>query len=153
MTKRSKSKKTKWLVAVAFVLFASVLTTSLLMYRGQPSPPKKTPDQYFSFSNIGAWATNVSKTFIKIKVLYFTITATGGDAHHLALFLPGMADPLDNYQYDRATNGTALPVEITFPSEVSSTKKEQGFPINIKLWCDEAEGTVTLYVPETGIFT
>jgi hypothetical protein len=153
MTKRKKSPKTKWVVAVALVVFASVLAASLLTYRGQPSPPKKTPDQYFSFTSLAAEATNVSSTIVKISTLYFNITAIGGDAHHLNIQPPGMVDPQDYPQYDEAPNGTALPVQLTFPNPVLSAEKAQGFPINIKLYSDEAEGMITLYIPASDVFT
>ena len=155
MTKREKSSKTRWLVVVAFVVFASVLAASFLMYRGQPAPPKKTPDQYFSFTGLAAEGTNVSSTIVKISTLYFNITATGGDAHHLNIFPPGMGDIQDYPAYDEAPNGTALPVQLTFPNPILSTfsSTEKGFPIDIKLYSEEAEGTITLYIPVSDMFT
>jgi hypothetical protein len=153
MTKRKKTSKTKWVVAIALVAFASVLTASLLTYRGQPSPPKKTPDQYFSFTGLTAEGTNVSSTIVKISTLYFNITATGGDAHHLNIFPPGMGDVQDYPAYDEAPNGTAFPVQLAFPNPVLSRETAQGFPIDIKLFSEEAEGTITLYIPSSDVFT
>lgn len=155
MTKREKSSKTRWVVAVAFVVFASVLAASFLTYRGQPSLPKKTPDQYFSFTGLLAEGTNVSSTIVKISTLYFNVTATGGDAHHLNIFPPGMVDLQDYPEYDEAPNGTALQVQLTFPNPILSTfsSTEKGFPIDIKLYSEEAEGTITLYIPVSDMFT
>jgi hypothetical protein len=151
--RKKRSSKTKWIITLVFVAFAAVLTISILMYRPVQSP-KKTADQYFSFSDVSALGeyVNNSTAQIKIKLLYFNFTAIGGDAHHVAIFGQGLADPGD-YYYLKVANETSTLVEMQFQFAVMSAKQEQGYPIEIRIYCDEAEGYVTLYVPESNVIT
>jgi hypothetical protein len=66
-----------------------------------------------------------------------------------------MGDVEDYPEFDKAPNGTALPVQLTFPNPVLSkfSSTQEGFPIDIKLFSEEAEGTITLYVPVSDVFT
>jgi hypothetical protein len=97
-----------------------------------------------------ATAVPDSNTIIRISLLYFNLTATGGAAHHVVIFAQGMTAPED-YYYDEILNGTTVSLEVQFKYHVQSTKQEAGFPIDIRIYSDEAEGYVTLFIPESNV--
>jgi hypothetical protein len=64
-----------------------------------------------------------------------------------------MMDPND-YYYPKVNNGTTLTLEITFNYPILSTKSDQGFPVTVKLSCDElgrVKVPYVLYVPEEDV--
>ncbi len=154
LKKRHKSARKKWAIALLVVAFLIVLSFSLAFYKGPEKPPKKTPDEYFEFSNMWGIAKSVANSTVRFTNLYFDITATGGDAHHIAVITTGMTDPSDYYLLE-LKNGTIKPIEIAFPYEVQSTRREDVFPIvfpiDLRIFCDEAEGDITLYIPESDL--
>lgn len=72
------------------------------------------------------------------------------DIHHLALFAQGMANPSDYYWLE-ITNGTTVNVEIEFPYAIRSVMQENGFPVTLRIYSDEAEGNITLFIKESSI--
>jgi hypothetical protein len=149
--KKKKSNNKKRILIPLFITFVVVLSISIMVYKGQEPPPKKTPAEYFSFSDVSAFATSVTNSTIRVKLLHFMLTATAGDANHLVIFSPGMTDPADYYHLDDVKNGTTASIEITFPYDVQSVKEQEGFPVDIKIFSDEAEGKITLYIPEAQV--
>ena len=149
--KKKKSNNTKWTLILLFIAFVVILSISIIVYDAPEPPPKKTPAEYFSFSDVAAFATSVTNSTIRIKILHFMLTATVGDANNLVIFSPGMTDPLDYYHLNDVKNGTTTPIEITFPYDVQSVKEQEGFPIDIRIFSDEAEGKITLYIPEAQV--
>ena len=148
--KKKASARTKWALLALLVGFALIVALSIMVYHGPEASPSPSPDQYFGFSDEAAYAENASGRAIKILVLHFNLTAVGGDANHLVIFADGMMDPND-YYYPKVSNGTTLAVEITFTYPIISTKGDRGFPVAVKLSCDETVGKVTVYVPEEDV--
>lgn len=72
------------------------------------------------------------------------------DVNHVVIFAQGMANPND-YYWIKITNGTTIQVEITFPYALISVRQEEGFPVTIRIYSDEAEGNVTLYLHESDL--
>jgi len=149
---RGKSKRTIW-IALSIIVIATILISLVIYSSRLPPSPKKAASEYFSFSDFGALARSSaggSNSTILIEYLGFSITPTGGDAHHAVLFFPGGVDPED-YYYDRIPNGTSIFVEVNFKNYIPSAKQANGYPIKFRIYSDEAEGYVTLVIPESDI--
>jgi hypothetical protein len=81
------------------------------------------------------------------------MTPVGGNATNLHLEVGGFTDPLDaNLYWPKMLNGTSESVEVSLASERLITKTGTTYPIRIRVYCDEAEGDVTLQIPEDRIY-
>jgi len=156
--KRTQRKKRniKYLeVAAAIVLFVAIVSALVIWYNPNAPPPipKAPATEYFAFSDIAALAERYANTdkIIRIKQLYFNIIPIGGNATNVHINPFGNTDPI-NYYWGKITNGTSEAVEIMLNSAVQSVKKGTMFPIRVEIYSDQAEGYVTLEIPEDSVF-
>jgi hypothetical protein len=148
--KRKKGTKNKKRIKALLVLFVLILFALLIVIQLQKQNiSKNPPDQCFKFSNISAFIQEKHDKTILIKTLYFEMTPLL-DIHHLTIFAQGMANPTDYYWLEIA-NGTVVNVEIEFQFSVLSIKQEQGFPVTLRIYSDETEGYITLFIEESNI--
>lgn len=142
-----RSKRRIW-IALSIVIIA-LIALSLIYYVRQQTSGKATVDEYFRFSNAGALAgrAGASNTSVLIQTLVFNMTPVGGDATHVALHFPGGVSAED-YYYDRISVGNSTYVEVEFKNYVQSRKQADGYPKTFRVFSDQAEGDVTLVIPE-----
>ena len=142
-------------IAAAVLIVAAAVSMLIIFYNpnSPPTEPKVPAKDYFAFSDLGAeyLAINGTDKIIKIKFLYLTLTPVGGNATDLHLELSGYTDPLD-YYYPEIINGTSKPIEVTLQSMRQVTKTGTTFPLQIRVYCKESEGYVTLQIPEANLF-
>jgi hypothetical protein len=104
---------------------------------------------YFAFSDLGAEYETISNNtqIIRIKNLYLAVTPIGGNATNFHIDPGGKTDPID-YFYPEIVNGTKQTIQVTLNYAVQSIKNGTTYPFTIRVYCDEAEGSVTLHIPE-----
>jgi len=152
--KRRRIKKfPKQKLAIALILIIAIIVMGIVVLhqtRNKTNQPKRDPNEYFQFLDPAAFASRVSQSIIRIKTLSFSLKPIGGDAHHVVIFADGMANPQD-YYYLEIKNGTEVPVEIQFSYSIQVSKKGEAYPVTLKIWSDEAEGEVTLWLRDEAI--
>jgi hypothetical protein len=152
-----KRKTIKYAKTLAVLLIAAI--ASILIFTYNPSAPAQKPKlpavDYFAFTELTAEYVPVGNTDKMIKVTFFhlNMTPVGGNATNLHLEVGGFTDPLDaNLYWPRIMNGTSESVEVSLVSERLVTKAGTMYPIEIRVYCEEAEGYVTLQIPEDKVF-
>ncbi len=142
-------------IAAAVLIVAAVVSMLIIFYNpnAPPTQPKVPAKDYFAFSDLGAeyFALNGTDKIIRIKFLYLTLTPVGGNATGLHLEVSGYTKPED-YYYPEITNGTSKPIEVTLQKERQVTKTGTTFPLQIRVYCAESEGYVTLQIPEANVW-
>lgn len=152
-----RRKKTIRYVEIAAVVLLIVAVASVAVISYNPSNPAEKPklkaENYFAFSELGADYESVNGTdkIIKVKTLYLTVTPIGGNATSFHIDPGGNTDPL-NYYYPEIMNGTSEQMEVQIQNAVMSSKTGTTFPMKIFVYSAEAEGYVTLQIPETNVF-
>jgi hypothetical protein len=151
-----KKRITRYVEIAAIVLMiTAIASVAVLTYNPNtpPEKPKLKAVDYFAFSGLGAEYESVANTdrIIKISVVYLTVTPIGGNATSFHIDPGGYTDPLD-YWYPEIKNGTSQVMEVQLSQQVSSTKNGTIYPMKIFVYCSEAEGYVTLQIPETSVF-
>lgn len=158
-TKRSTLRKKRTVryveIAVVVLLVAALVTVAIFFYNPNtpPEKPKLKASDYFAFSDLGAeYESSVANTtqIIKIKNLYLAVTPTGGNATSFHIDPGGNTDPL-NYYYPEIKNGTKETIDVILDSDVQSIKNGTSYPFTIKVYSNEAEGYVTLQIPEDSV--
>jgi len=104
---------------------------------------------YFIFTDLGAEAESFanSSNVIKLQKLYLTAIPVGGNATEFYINPGGDTDPLQFHE-PRIDNGTSHVIEAILQNAVQSTKNGSTYPVEIFVYCAEAEGYVTLQIPE-----
>ena len=155
LRKRKINKYAKILAAI--LLIAAI--ASILIFVYNPNAPAQKPKlpavDYFVFTELSAEYVPVEGTDKIIKVTFFhlNMTPVGGNATNLHLEVGGYTDPLDaNLYWPKIVNGTSESVEVSLVGERLITKTGTTYPIRIRVYCDEAEGYVTLQIPENMVF-
>lgn len=151
-----KKRITRYIEIVAIVLMiTAIASVAILVYNPNTSPekPKLKAVDYFAFSDLGAQYQIVANTdrIIKISVVYLTVTPIEGNATSFHIDPGGYTDPIQ-YYYPEIKNGTSQAIEVQLSQQVSSTKSGTTYPMKIFVYCAEAEGYVTLQIPETSVF-
>lgn len=153
-----KRKRIKYAKILAVFLTALIVSILIFVYYNPNAPaqkPKLPPEDYFTFTELTAEYVPVDAENKRIKVTFFHINLTpvGGNATNLHLEVGGFTDPLDaNLYWPKMMNGTSESVEVSLVSERLVTKTGTTYPIRIRVYCDEAEGYVTLQIPEDSVF-
>jgi hypothetical protein len=113
---------------------------------------RRKASDYFIFTDLGAQAESManSSDVLKLHVLYFTVIPVGGNATEFHIDPGGKTDPLESYT-PRIDNGTSHLIEATLANAVQSTKNGNTYPVRIFVYCAEAEGFVTLQIPEENV--
>ena len=146
--RRSKSKSWKpWLIVVGIGL---IVVLVLATYQPEGQTPKIPASEYFSFSEVFAHANYQRDDVIRIDMMQFFITAVGGDAHYVVVFVEGNYNPLDWYQPEML-NGTKVNFETQLPDPIQLRDSADGkidnvYPMEIRVRSGEAEGYVTVNV-------
>ena len=155
LRKRKTIKYAKILTAI--LLIAAI--ASILIFVYNPNAPAQKPKlpavDYFTFTELTAEYDPVDAENKRIKVTFFhlNMTPAGGNATNLHLEVGGYTDPLDaNLYWPKIVNGTSESVEVSLVGERLVTKTGTTYPIRIRVYCDEAEGYVTLQIPENMVF-
>jgi hypothetical protein len=151
-----KKRMVKYAEICAAVLLIALAAWALVIAYNPNAPvekPKLKSSDYFAFSDLGALGESVNGTddVVKLKVLYLTVTPIGGNATNVYLD-PGAYTELDDYFYPEIMNGTAKSIEVRLGKSLMSTKEGTTFPVEIRIYCNEAEGYITLQIPETSVF-
>lgn len=149
---RKTASKEKLAIALTISIIAIIIIGAIILQqiKNEANTPKKNPNEYFQFVNASALAIRVSQNIIRIKTLSFILKPIGGDAHHVVIFAQGMANPKD-YYYIEIKNNTEQPIEIQFPSLLQVTKQDNAYPLALRIWSDEAEGQVIIWLKEEDI--
>jgi hypothetical protein len=157
LRKRKTIKYAKILTAI--LLIAAIASILIFVFVYNPNAPAQKPKlpavDYFVFTELTAEYVPVGNTDKMIKVTFFhlNMTPVGGNATNLHLEVGGYTDPLDaNLYWPKIVNGTSESVEVSLVGERLITKTGTTYPIRIRLYCDEAEGYVTLQIPENMVF-
>ena len=154
-TRRSnlkRKKMMKYVKIVLAVLFIVVVAAAAVIYYNPSTPsepPKPEATDFFVFTDLGAEAESVSNSsnILRLQRLYLTVIPVGGNATEFHIDPGGNTDPLESYT-PRIDNGTSHVIEATLANAVRSTKNGNTFPVRIFVYCAEAEGYVTLQIPE-----
>jgi hypothetical protein len=152
----TKRKRVKY-AEIAAVVLVTVALVWVAVTSLNPSPPPEKPklkaEDYFTFSDLTAEYEPVGNTseFIRVKTLHLTVTPIGGNATSFHIDPGGLTNPLD-YYYPEIRNGTPQDIEVQLQQAVQITKKGSVYPMKIFVYCSEAEGNVTLQIPETSVF-
>lgn len=157
-TRRSKLKRKKMMkyaeIALAVLLIAVVIAAAVIYYNpSTPSePPKLKAVDFFVFTDLGAEAESIanSSTVLKLQKLYLTVIPIGGNATEFHIDPGGNTDPTEFYE-PRIDNGTSHVIEATLTAGVQSTRNGSTYPVKIFVYCAEAEGYVTLQIPEENV--
>lgn len=124
--------------------------------KSAPIQVRQESSKYFAFSDFGAMRDSTafggSNTTIKIIELVFTFTPVGGDANEVTVFSEGSVAPTD-YFWLHIQNGTATYVDIQYAHGITSTKQANGYPVTFRLFSHEANGDITLVIPEENVFS
>ena len=155
LRKRKTIKYAKILTAI--LLIAAIASILIFVYNpNAPAQKTKLPAvDYFVFTELTAEYVPVDNENKMIKVTFFhlNMTPVGGNATNLHLEVGGFTDPLDaNLYWPKMMNGTSESVEVSLSSQRLITKTGTTYPIRISVYCDEAEGDVTLQIPENMVF-
>jgi len=152
-TKRAGRKKKRKLgktVGILSFIVIIVVIILLALYQNNPQPTKKeTADEYFEFSEAFAIAEKATNDSIWISQAWFNITAVGGNATEVYIFpFEGNVELENAPQYPEIIQGEPELVNVIYRMEVLSRKEDNGYPVRFRVTCHEAEGIVTIYVPE-----
>jgi PKD repeat protein len=117
-----------------------------------PIQVRQESSKYFAFSEFGAAARTFGgiNTTIKIIELTFTFTPVGGDANEVTVFAEGGVAATD-YFWLHIQNGTLTYVDIQYEHGITSSKQANGYPVTFRLFSHEANGDITLVIPEGDI--
>jgi hypothetical protein len=108
---------------------------------------------YFAFSELGAEYESINGTenIVKIRTLHFAVTPVGGNATEFHIDPGGHTDPVE-YYYPIIENGTSQAIDVQLAEAVLCTKNGTTFPFELFVYCAEAEGDVTLQIPQENMF-
>ena len=140
-------------IALAALLIVAIVSAAVIYYNpnNPPKPPKPEATDFFRFTDFGAEAESVNGTdrIVKLRTVHFGVTPVGGNATEFNINPGGRTDPLD-YYFPRIDNGTIQYIDVTLNDPVLSTRNETTltFPIKILVYCMQAEGAVTLQIPQ-----
>jgi len=107
---------------------------------------------YFIFTDLGASAESFgnSTDVVKLRNLYLTVIPILGNATEFHIDPGGGTDTLQFYE-PRIDNGTRHVMEVSLTNAVQSVKNGNTYPVKIFVYCAEAEGYVTLQIPEENV--
>ena len=107
---------------------------------------------YFIFTDLGAEGERLSNSsyVLKLQKLYLAAVPVLGNATEFYIDPGGNTPSLDFYE-PRIDNGTSHVIEATLTNAVQSTKNGNTYPVRIFVYCAEAEGYVTLQIPEENV--
>lgn len=145
-------RKHKWTLITVLIIGVIVIFSAALYqgrYQGQPSEPEqKEAKEYFEIINAtvdwGEFRENGS--VLMIYQMSFSLKAVGGNATWVTVNHKGyyMAAPVD---LGNMTKGEVkyVPLKLTSLGYVVKLT-DKGFPITIPVFCEEAEGDITIYL-------
>lgn len=151
MRKRRKVKKRALiLLAIVSIVIIVVVMASYQGEQGEQGPPGPTAEEYFEIFGASVdWPSELREndTVLVIKYLYFNVKAVGGDAHEVTVNHKGYY--FANYvELGNMTRGEVRWVELLIPDPgFRTTLEEEGFPIAIPIFSEEAWGDITVYIP------
>jgi len=152
MRKRSKRKRKRALILLVIVgiVIIVVVMASYQGEQGEQGQQRPTAEEYFEISGAAVgWPSELreNNTVLVIKYVFFNVTAVGGDAHYVTVNhnRKYMAETVD---LGNMTKGEVRFVELAIPDRgFLTTLEEKGFPIEIPIFCEEAWGEITVYIP------
>ncbi len=149
--RRRKGKGFPKIVGIfTFVLIIAIIVLVSALFQTKPDNQKIPANEYFTFSEAFALADPASSDNSSIFILevMFNMTAVKGEATDLSVIpTQGMVDQQDAPYFKRVTaNSTFAVGPIEYTSKVLITREEKGYPLRFQIQCNEAQGTVTVYV-------
>jgi hypothetical protein len=148
---RRKSDKKRWLILASIIALAAII---VFAYLNQTTTGIKQSSNYFSIIDpaaVGRSSTGTNETVL-MSVLGFNFTPIGGDAHNVVLFLKGMTPAID-YTFELIKNGTStFSGEMQIPYAIPVRKYQDGYHVDIRIRCDEADGNMIIVIPEDDFF-
>jgi hypothetical protein len=130
---------------VAILLFVIVVVSAIVVSQIRSSRPSAI--QYFTASHtasIGQFSSG--NRSVNIVILGLNISAVGGDATDVQIYMDAQADPL-NDAYPNIPRGTSKGVEIQLTGYLTSLNDDGLFPVEFDIGCLEAlTSTFTIYI-------
>lgn len=149
--KRKKKRKLSKTIGILSFIVIIVVIILLALYQNNPQPiQKEKADKYFSFSEAFAITEKVTNNSIFISQVWFNITAVEGNATEVYIrpLEGGITPPEECPEYPKIIQGESEIVNVMYRTRVLSRKEDDGYPVTFRVTCHEAEGIVTIYVPE-----
>jgi hypothetical protein len=147
---RRKSDKKRWLILPSIIALVAIIVFAI----NQTTTGIKQSSNYFSIidpAGLGRGTTGTNETVL-MSVLGFNFTPIGGDAHNVVLFLKGMTPAID-YTFELIKNGTStFSGEMQIPYAIPVRKYQDGYHVDIRIRCDEADGNMIIVIPEDDFF-
>lgn len=134
---------------ISVLIVGTVAIALLYQLQFQPQSqglPKERAEDYFEVINAtvnDGWFES-NETILFIRVLGFTLKAVGGDAHDVIIQSTAMSEPRELVQ--PLLKNQSRYIELAYKYGYMSTRTEKGFPVEIKIWSREAEGTITVFL-------
>lgn len=133
--------------------FAVAITVIIIfsLFQTQPQKPKVLAEQYFQFSKGTALARETGNDSILVQEVSFNVTPFGGNATHVVIRpTQGNIAVEDTPYFLEMLEGNTKEVYVQFPAEtpVPARKEKEGFPLYFRVFSDQAEGPITVYVSE-----
>ena len=142
-------KQTLTLLLIVSIVIVIVMAASYEGWRGQPSEPeRKEAEEYFEIFDAGVdWGElRENDSVLIIYQLHFSLKAVGGNATYVTVNHKGyyLAEPVD---LGNMTTGEVRWGQLTIPEPGYLVElTDEGFPIEIPVFCEEAEGNITVYL-------
>jgi len=131
------------------ILIIGVFIAIALLYQLQPqqlsqNPEKELAENYFEIINATVnfgWLKQ-NDTVLIIEQLGFMLKAVGGDAHDVIIRSTAMSEAYQ--EIDPLLKNQTRYIDLYYKYGYMSKRTEKGFPIEIKIWSLEAEGTINV---------
>ncbi|MEM3549635.1 MAG: hypothetical protein QXN87_04010 [Candidatus Bathyarchaeia archaeon] len=152
-----KPPKNKKAAIILMAIIVAITIIGLSAYTHTKTNSEKTkedPNRYFQFLDAAAFGYHPqnSPNVIRIEMLYFKLKPIRGNATNVVIHAEGMMNPTD-YFYESISKGAEIEIEITFESPIQIQKKENVYPVKIKVYSEEAEGYVTLELKDEDVIS
>jgi len=150
MRKKRKTKRKKRALILVVIVSIVIIVVVMASYQGEQGEQRPTAEEYFEISGAAVgWPSELreNNTVLVIKYLYFNLTAVGGDAHEVTVN-PNRKYMAETVDLGNMTRGEVRWVELVIPDRgFLTTLEEKQFPIEIPIFCEEAWGDITVYIP------
>jgi len=152
MTRKKKFRNRNVYVYSFLAVMVAVIVSSAV-YQNQTPHPKLAAKDYFGISDAIIVEADMDKSTenqLFINQIRFSLTAVGGDAHHVLVQVGGMSAIEDWPQISLLSQNETVSIltpELTY--SYRSIKTADGyFPFTVKIDSNEASGTITIMIKE-----
>lgn len=152
MTRKKKFRNRNVYVYSFLAVMVAVIVSSAV-YQNQTPHPKLAAKDYFGISDAIIVEADMDKSTenqLFINQIRFSLTAVGGDAHHVLVQVGGMSAIEDWPQISLLNQNETVSIltpKLTY--SYRSIKTADGyFPFTVKIDSNEASGTITIMIKE-----